>query len=246
MCLAKGDDALVSHRAAMALWKLPGFGSGSLELIVPRTSGGSASPGVILHRIGPIPSADVTVLDGIRVTTASRTLVDIASISSTDLVEEAIDDALRRGLVSRPRLRWQLSKLSARGRRGIGVVRAIVADRDETAQVPQSVFETKVLRRLRAAGLPEPVRQYEIREAGRHVATVDFALPDLRIAIEADSFRWHGSRLRFERDLARRNAIASLDWELFHLTWADLEEGNGEAINTIARVSRARRGAPAG
>jgi very-short-patch-repair endonuclease len=238
--LAKGPASVVSHLSAAALARLPGFDPGPIELIVPRTHRRNTIPDIVVRRVD-LPTVDITRSRNLRVTTVARTLIDIASVSSPELVEEAIDDALRRGLVSRARLRWQVSEMSSKGRRGISIVRAILADREGVAPVPRSVFETKALRKLRAAGIPDPVRQHEIRDGGRHVATVDFALPDLRIAIEADGFRWHGSRLRFQHDLARRNAITALKWELFHLTWADLEDRESEAINTIVRVFRSRR-----
>ena len=35
-CLGWGTGAVISHRAAAALWELPGFSPGTIELIVPR------------------------------------------------------------------------------------------------------------------------------------------------------------------------------------------------------------------
>ena len=77
---------------------------------------------------------------------------------------------------------------------------------------------------MRRAGLPEPERQYEIRDpSGRLVARADFAYPAAKLAIEADSRTWHTGRIRFEHDLARRNALTKLGWDVVHVTWGDLD-----------------------
>ena len=59
---------------------------------------------------------------------------------------------------------------------------------------PESPLERRFLRLLRAAGLPEPEVQYPIRDGERLVARVDFAYPEIRLAMEVDGYRWHGGR----------------------------------------------------
>lgn len=165
---------------------------------------------------------DVTALDAIPVTTPARTLLDIAGEASRDVVEEALDDALRRKIVSVPRLRWRLLETARSGRPGIALLRALVDARAPESSVPQSVFETRVLRAIQQAGLPIPVRQHEIRSLGRLVAVVDFAFLDPRLAIEADGYRWHSGRARWEHERARLNELTLLGWRVIHVTWADL------------------------
>lgn len=83
------------------------------------------------------------------------------------------------------------------------MLRELVEARTESA-IPESVFETRLLRVMRRAGLPVPVVQHEIRSKGRLVARADFAFPAHRLAIEADGYRWHASRRRWEHDLKRK------------------------------------------
>jgi len=71
---------------------------------------------------------------------------------------------------------------------------------------------------LRAAGLPEPEAQYEIHAAGRLVARVDFAYPELLLAIEVDGYRWHSARHHLDRDRDRRNDLTELRWRILHIT----------------------------
>lgn len=222
VCFAWGPGACASHRSAAILRRLAGFAGNAIELIVPRDRRRCGPPGIV-HRPRSLPAVDVEIVDAIPVTTVARTLLDVAGLVPRDVLEEALDDALQRGLVSLPRLRWRLEDVGGRGTPGTAQLRELV-EAGSAHGVPKSVFETRLLRVLRDNGLPEPERQYEIRNVGRVVARVDFAYPDARLAIEADSYRWHAGRRAFERDLARRNAITALHWRLFHATWRDLAD----------------------
>jgi very-short-patch-repair endonuclease len=235
-CLAKGSEAIVSHRAAAALWVLPGFRPGPIEIIVPRSRRRASMPGVVVRRLAPIPPADRTVLDAIPVTTPPRTLIDIAAEVPPDIVEEALDDAIRRGLVSLARLRWRLSELARSGRPGISTIRALAAERDPGACVPQSVFETRLLRILNKSSLPTPIIQHRVADRGRLVAVVDFAFPSFRVAVEADGYRWHSGRMRWQHDLTRRNALTALGWRVVHVTWIELASEPDRVVDAIRRV----------
>lgn len=233
-CLAWGDGAVASHRAAAALWRLAGFEPGPLEVTVPRDRRRSHA-GIVAHWLPALSPPDVTSVDSIPVTAAARTLIDVASVAPLNMVEEALDDALRRRLVSLPLLRWRLSELGRGGRPGIGAIRSLLAARGRSG-VPESVFETRLLRVLREAGITPPALQHHVREGRRLVAVLDFAFPEARVAIEADGYRWHSGRARWERDLARRNVLTSLGWRVVHVTWTDLTADRAEMVNRIRRV----------
>lgn len=231
-CLAWGEGSVVSHRAAAALWRLAGFGPGPIELIVTRKRKLAAAPGIVARRLPALPPADVGVVDAIPVTTVARTLIDLASVAPREAVEEALDDALRRRLVSLSRLRWRVSELSRSGRPGVTLTRSLLAARDPSA-VPESVFETRLLRILTESGVPRPVLQHPLRDHNGLVAVVDFAFPAARLAVEADGYRWHSGRVRWEHDLARRNALTSLGWRVIHVKWEDLTSNRIDVIRTI-------------
>jgi very-short-patch-repair endonuclease len=189
-----------------------------VEVTVPRERRRKA-PGVV-HRNG-LARVDVTAVAGIPVTTVARTLIDVAATTDPDVVEEALDEALGRGLLSISRIRWRLGELG-RGRPGVGVMRALVDARDSRLPTSESVLETKLLRVLRRARLPEPLPQHKICDGSRVVARVDLAYPDHRLAIEADGFRWHSGRMRWQRDRARANDLMLLGWRVIRVTWDDI------------------------
>ncbi|MGH2726414.1 MAG: endonuclease domain-containing protein [Actinomycetota bacterium] len=150
---------------------------------------------------------------------------------NAEVLEEALDDALRRGLTTMARLRWRFAALRRQGRPGIGAVDRLLRER---IGITQSVLETRVLRLIKRARLPDPVCQHEVRNRrGRLVAVVDFAYPDRRLAIEADGYRWHSGRARWEHDRSRSNALMHLGWRVIHVTARDLEQRPRETARSI-------------
>jgi very-short-patch-repair endonuclease len=233
-CLAMGDGAAASHRAAAALWRLAGFEPGAIEICVPR--GRRPNPrGTIVHQL-ELLAIDVTIVEAIPTTTPARTLIDLAAVAPADLVEEALDDALRRGLVTLPRLRWRLGELGPR--RGARTIRRLLDARANDDRRPQSVLETRLMRLFQRAGLPTPACQHEIRHRGRLIAVVDFAYPGQLLAIEADGYRWHSGRARWQRDLARRNELTRLGWHVIHVTAEDLHRRPEVVVATVASALR--------
>ncbi|MGZ4490791.1 MAG: endonuclease domain-containing protein [Nocardioidaceae bacterium] len=52
--------------------------------------------------------------------------------------------------------------------------------------------------------------------------TPDLVDRERRIALEADSFSWHGSRGALRRDCRRYNALVLLGWWVLRFTWEDV------------------------
>ncbi len=222
-CLATSGTALASHRAAGLVWGLPGLEPGRLEVMVhgPRWH---RLPGVACHQSIDLPDSDRTTRDDIPVTTIDRTLIDLGRYLGFAALEEAVDDALRRGLTTIDRLAKRAIDLDRPGRRGRQVIRAVLRARDPSGRVPESIPERRLVRALRRRGLPDPVLQFDICDGPHFVARVDAAYPERRLAIEYDSYEHHSGRGQHERDLARRNRIQALGWQVFHATAADVRD----------------------
>ena len=229
-CLWAGPDALVSHRAAAVLWELDGVTATRMEITVP-TRSRVRSPKLIVHRTGDLIPADRAQLDGIALTSPLRTLIDLAAALDDEHVELAIEDAFRRALASPKQLAWRLAALDGKGRRGCDRLRGLLARRSATTG---SGWEVRAARLLVRAGVPEPVRQYEIRDGGRLVARVDLAYPGQRVAIEFDSVRWHTGRARIDHEADRRARLAALGWRVVPITATALEESPAEVVANVA------------
>lgn len=231
--------AAVSHRAAAALWGIADAPTSPPEVSVEGEA--RRPPGIIVHRVGSLPAVDRTVVDAIPVTTVSRTLIDLASVEPLEVVEEALDEALRRDLVTIKRIMWRIEQLAKRGRPGIEAMRALVEARDPRTPGPDSRFERRFLRVLTSAGLPPPAMQHRVR-LGRSFAAIDFAYPDLLVAIETDGYRAHSGRARWEHDRARANALTAAGWVIVRVTWRDLTDRPRQTMERIAQVlARAAR-----
>lgn len=146
---------------------------------------------------------------------------------------------MARGLVSLAALKRVAERLSGYGMRGALPLRKILAIREQVG-VPQSVLETRMLRLIRLAKLPLPFCQYPVA-AGEKTFFLDFAYPDLGIAIETDGFGSHASPTDLESDHIRANILSRLGWRLFRFTWAQVSERPGEVTETIRGGDRRRQ-----
>jgi very-short-patch-repair endonuclease/alkylated DNA nucleotide flippase Atl1 len=210
--LAGGDGAVASHRAAAALFGMPGAPRW-VEITVPRTSRVELT-GVIAHRTRLLPPEDVSTVRRIPLTKAGRTIADLARVYSKARLSPMLDYALAERLVSRADL-----EARATGRRHDDVLRAMLDERPATARPMGSEFEASLFRALREAGLPLPVPQYRVLMPDGCLVFLDFAYPDVKLAIEADSYIWHASLADWQRDRARNGELVVLGWSILPITW---------------------------
>ena len=188
-----GDDAVASHRSAAALWQLDGFDHDVIELTIP-PGFPPKRRGVIVHRGVSVDPADRTEIDAVPVTRIDATIIAVVAVLPTRVIPDVVDSALVQGLTRADRVLDKLLRFGRRGRRNAGALAAVLEARLDGARPHANRFERRLSRILVRAGLAEPVAQFEVRERGRVIARPDLAYPDVKIAIEADSYRWHGGR----------------------------------------------------
>jgi very-short-patch-repair endonuclease len=82
----------------------------------------------------------------------------------------------------------------------------------------------RLVRALVAAGLPPPVKQYEVWVDGVFFGRIDLAFPAIKLGIELDSFRWHAGRRPFRDDRQRANRLAAAGWMLLRATTEDAQD----------------------
>ena len=220
-CLSGGDFAYASHRAAAALLDLAGFNSGILEISTTKNVRLKDSR-VIVHRIRAWPKCDTTKIAGIPITEPARTLIDLAAVTPAEELEVALDDALRRRLITLPRLYWRLETVGVHRKRGASLLTALVDDRRRELVLPESWLERKLIRFLADSGFPSPTRQFEVLDGQRFVGRVDFAYPERKLVIEADGYQFHSDPNAWERDRTRDNDLECLGWRVIRVTWKQL------------------------
>jgi len=231
-----GPRAVVSHRAAGALWKLDGIEPGVVELLTTGTER-DVPPGVILHRTRALARSDFGLLDSFRVTGLVRTVLDLAAvIPDPATVEAAAESAARLDESLWPKLAARIGGAGLRGHPGVAAIRAIVRARDPAAAPTESIFETRLFQLIRGAGLPVPVRQLVVPVEGSKAPRVDFAYLEHRVVIEADGYWCHSGRKSWKEGLWRGNTLVLDGWRPLHVTWDDLTNRPDQVIADIRRA----------
>jgi predicted transcriptional regulator of viral defense system len=102
--LSAGPQAVVSHESALALYELTDLLPSEIHVTLPRTTS-RRKRGIRLHTARLSPE-EVTRRAGLPVTTLARTLADLLRLGvERRWIEQAIRQALERGLVSAAELR---------------------------------------------------------------------------------------------------------------------------------------------
>jgi hypothetical protein len=95
------SGAVASHVTAARLWRLDGATDldRRIDVTIPRRLD-RRSDIVTVHRSTDLPRSDRDAIDGIAVTSATGTLVDLAGVVPVSVLELAAEDAFRRRLTS--------------------------------------------------------------------------------------------------------------------------------------------------
>ena len=151
--LACGDGAALSHRDAAALYALRPSAATRIDATIDSRNGRSRRRRIRLHR-SPLPAEEVTVVDGIPVTTVARTLLDLAAVVQMDALKRAIKQAERLRLFDLTDVRVVLHRSA--GRHGAGRLAAALTAHEEPA-FTRSDLEDLMLALSRRHGLPKPL-----------------------------------------------------------------------------------------
>ena len=190
--LACGDGAVLSHTAAGAHHQLRASSASRVDVTVPRRSGSRHQHGIRLHRSGRLTPEDVTVRDGIPITTVARTLLDLADVLQRPALKRAIDEAEYLRLLDMTAVIAAVDRNP--GRRGARLLEVAKGPLELT----KSALEDRFLALVERHGLPRP-------KAGARIEgyEVDFYWPEANLIVELDGFAAHGTRSRFESDRLR-------------------------------------------
>jgi very-short-patch-repair endonuclease len=101
--------------------------------------------------------------------------------------------------------------------------------------IGQSELEEMFARLCRDYNLPIPAFQVWVVLAGQD-RRIDFAFPDVKVAIEIDGYETHSGREVFEDDRARQNELVAAGWTVLRFTRRQLIIRSGWVAATIRRV----------
>ncbi len=189
-------DSVLSHGSAAACYGFYRFQRG-YEIVTRPGSGGRRRHGrLVVFRSAALES-DVTRLDGIPITKAARTLMDIAPGLGPKRVARLFREAMRLGFTSPPNMATALDRHP--GRRGTAILQALAT---RYAAIPyrrtKSDAEALALEILHDAGRPAPVVNEEV---GGEEA--DLIFPAHGVIVEIDGPQYH----RFRAEDLRKEAV---------------------------------------
>ena len=207
-----------SHECAALLQRLDGVRTAPIEITVPRTSGAKPK-GVTVHRSDDLLEEDVEVIDGIRTTTVTRTLVDLAAQISRNDLECAYESGVRRGATSLEAIEKLVERVGRSGRRGVTRARALIKIAVRDGERNGSELETRFFQILRELGLPLPTRQRQVFRPDGRFAYADYAYDDEKVVFELQGYEGHSTKIQHRRDTERNNMIALRGYTLFEFTW---------------------------
>lgn len=101
-----------------------------------------------------------------------------------------------------------------------------------------SDLEETLLFQIKAAGLPEPVREYAFAKSIGRKWRFDLCWPDLQVAVEVEGGTWsrgrHTTGQGFKADCEKYNQASMMHWLVLRFT-SDMIS-SGMALQTIERV----------
>jgi hypothetical protein len=221
-CLALGPKTAVSHRSALWLWGLDGRPPDGrppypVEVV---TAGWSRRKlrGVKVRQATDLETSDIVLVRRIPVTSVVRTIVDSVGVVPRKTGERLVDRGAHTGLTTYDALRDYVEVVARRGRRGAGIMRPILAVRDE---IPAGESEALLRQLLIDFDLPPGIGEHQVVD-GIDPLSVDRGWPEFKLAVEIDGYGPHSAREQFDRDRRRWRRLRALGWTVLILTYDDL------------------------
>jgi very-short-patch-repair endonuclease/predicted transcriptional regulator of viral defense system len=235
--MACGGGAVLSHLDAAALWRIYEWNGTTIHVTIMSRAGRTPPPGIRVHRVRKLDPADVTVKDGIPVTTVARTLVDLTDLLSTDRLLRAMREAEYLGLLDLDTLIAAVER--ANGRRRVNELTKAI-ERHTPGQIVRDELEHRFQELRHRGGLKEPLTNVKVKTR-RRTYRVDCLWPDEGVAVELDGRAAHIRAAAFEDDRARDAALAATGLLPLRFTWYRVTREGDEVLAELNATLSGRR-----
>ncbi|WP_240519217.1 DUF559 domain-containing protein [Amycolatopsis antarctica] len=220
--LSIGRGAIIVRETAAFLHGCTSAEPTPVHVQVPYDRSPKRRNGIVVHQ-GSVEPEDVVVHEGVPLAALDLVLADLLCTGRPRRALGYLDHALRnRPVDERDELTAAVAaRLAARAdRRGTVNASILLGIADGRRESPA---ESSLCVIVHDAGFPPPESQYTIHNLdGRELYRLDFAWPELRIALEYDGYEAHEGRAT--QDAAREQDLTRRGWLVVRATATDLAD----------------------
>lgn len=193
--------------------------------------------GVVVHRCRRVDPVDIVERpDGIRLTSPPRTLFDSADMLGVEATTSILEQLLDEQRLTFGTIVDTFERLYHPRRPGSATMLSVIRSRPAWRTALQSDLEVRVLTEMSRQNLPPPRPQFPMTLPDRRHIVIDFAWPELRLAVEVDHPAWHAGAVGSHRDKSRDRKLTTIGWTSARIIDIDVRDGLAEAVDEIARI----------
>lgn len=233
---ARGDAVLARDSAArLHGLPLPRDRGAAIHLLV-RDRCFAARDGIVVHRTHTLANHHVTALGPHPVTTATRTVCDLAATLRAGALRRLVAAAARDGLTDPASLRSCLRELGPVP--GARALRLLIDELSPLDAQCSSEFESVYLRMAREHGVEPTAVNHPVRDAHGRRRYLDAVYLPEHVWVELDSRRFHGTLLDRNDDAIRTASIERAgEWaDPLRFTWEDVTQRPAGVAGVVRRA----------
>jgi very-short-patch-repair endonuclease len=226
-------------RSSAVMWNLLDDHPASPEVVVPYRRPRTIA-GATVHRSRALDASMITTRDHVRVVKPLVTVLDLGVVLSPVEVADVIIRGRRIRLFSVDDVRATIARTARPGRTGIRVARAAV----ELIMIGDRPAESELEFRFHIGparhGLP-PYRYQHLVRIGRGKFFIDFAYPEVMLAIEVDGYENRDSKESLAYDNDRGNQLSLAGWHVMRFVWDRVvNDPAGVAVQILMKLGQLR------
>jgi very-short-patch-repair endonuclease len=167
----------------------------------------------VVHRVRDLLPQHVVVVDGLRVTTPARVVVDLAATARQKQVERVLDRAWGKRLLALGDVASVLHDVRRKGRRGVRVVEGLVQARVDYVPA-ETALELAFEDILRTNALAPMRRQVQLSDVEGWVGRVDYFDDDHQLVVFVDGDAWHRALSDARSDAAQQHLLIAAGYRV--------------------------------
>jgi hypothetical protein len=242
-----GDLAVVSHISAALIWGVPLpphlAHDRRIHVSVPPSTRAPKARGVAGHHVALHPM-DVAMRLGVRTTTQTRTLCDLAGYLNEDDLLAVADYLIWRGRDADERCTLeQIGRAidrhpTKRGMARLRKIAQIASDHSDSAR------ESKIRYRILDAGLPAPDVNVDLFDRwGRFIARPDLSYPKFMMSLDYEGEHHLTNVVQWEKDIHRVPRLEDAGWHHTRISKSDVSNSD-EFLSRLTRNLKDRGWTP--